>query len=174
MNLLSSDKSSKQIIAEQEGEVASEVWSLIEGEEVDLEKLRQLEKQKPTHSTELRAERALKSLAVMIQEDLDKIEQDEEVLENELSSANFDGTFREAASHNLKILELVTEKLVEDDNKLEKWLSIVDKEEKTEDEIEELLEIETNLEKDLEKVKNFMKSGGDKLDRGWIELSQFT
>lgn len=174
MSFLGSDKSPKQILTEQEEEIAEEIWNLIEGEEADIEKLRQLEKQNPEESVIRKAERALESLTVMIEEDLAEIKDDEEKMEKEFSSGQFEGKFAEAARHNLDLLEFVTGKLAEDDSNLEKWLNKVENEDKTEDEIKELLTIEEQLEGDLEDIKAAMKSGeGTDFSQGWIDLLQF-
>lgn len=174
MSFLGSDKSPKQILIEQEGEVAEEIWELVQGEEADIEKLKELERQDPEESTIKKAKRALNSLAVMVEEDLREIKSDENQIEQEIESADFDQNFEAAAEHNLRLLEFVTEELAEEDEELEESLSEAD-EEDAKREVEDLLKIEDELERYLEAVKAAMKNGeGTDFDQGWIDLSKFT
>lgn len=175
MSFLGSERSPEQILIEQEGEVAEEVWNLIEGEEADMEKLKQLERHDPDESTIKKAQRALKSLAVMVEEDLNEIRDDESQMEQEVESADLDRTFEAAAEHNLRLLEFVTEELAEEDEELERSLDEVGEDEATEDEVQHLIQIENSVERYLEAVKAAMRNGeGTDFDRGWIDLSQFS
>jgi DNA repair exonuclease SbcCD ATPase subunit len=167
----SSEKPPEQIIKEEEGELASDVWNLIEQQKTDLEKLRQLE-QNPDERDITRAERALKSLAVGIENDLETLKEESRQVESEEKKLDLDDSFRQAAEHNLELLESAIQRLVEDDNNLEEWLKRIEREEDPQQELEEMIEIESRLEEDLQHVEQLMREGGPN-NRGWIDLQQF-
>lgn len=169
----SSEKPPEQIIAEEEDDLAAEVWNLIETEETDLNKLEKLEKEKPSDKDVTRAERALESLAIGIEKDLEKIEEDVGSVQQDEKSYDLDSNFQSAAEHNLKLLELAVKRLVEDDNNLEKWLKQIRTEEDPDDKLSEMVEVEERLKNDLEHIEQLMKNGASKKEKGWIDLQQF-
>jgi exonuclease VII large subunit len=177
MGLLGSDKSPEQILAEEESEVAEEIWNLINEEEGDLEKLKQIVMENPEERTVNRAENALESLTVAIEKDLETIEDEEETIEEQVESGDFNSErFRMAAEHNLQLLEEITAKLAEDESSFEQFLNQIERLEGAHEEASEMRQAEESLEEDLETLKGKMENGEtDFTDRrGWIDLTQFT
>ncbi|MFB6245551.1 MAG: hypothetical protein ABEJ03_04365 [Candidatus Nanohaloarchaea archaeon] len=168
MGIFGSSTSPEESLRAEEHEILSEIWEIINREEVDLEQIKQLD----TGSSSLRkAERALKSLAVGVQQDLEKVEEEEEGLEVELRNSEVDRDVREALEHNLELLAAVAHHIEEIDGYLGESVEEISRETE-ESEKEDLLRVEQKAEENLEQIKREIETGGKEFNRGWIHLSE--
>lgn len=174
MPLFGSGKSDKRKIEKAEEELAQHLRDLINDEEGHLKRLADLE-QTPDNLKVQKAEEALRSIGITVQEDLKQVEEKEDGLRNVLTSddVDIDEQFRQAAQHDLQLLKKMTDALEAEDKKLGEWIQKAEQDESVEAEAKDLMGIQKRITQELEQLKGIMENGQtDKTNEtGWIELS---